>query len=234
MTAIGANTKNIKIGTSVIVLPYRHPVVVAKMVSTLDIMSKGRVVFGVASGWLKEEFDTLNANFDKRGKITDEYLQSILTLWQNDDPVFKGDFVNFSDIDFYPKPYNNRMPEVWVGGSSHFAIDRALKYGTGWQPTWISPRDMCKLKQYLLGKSDDMNINMKNFTFSVRNRVSFKKTQSNTIYTFYGDMDNISKEVEAFKSAGVDHIVFDPDTKNDLETIQMIEELSEGIIKKFN
>jgi len=236
LTTIGAKTRSIKIGTSAVVLPYRNPVVVAKMLTTLDTVSEGRLIFGVVPGWLKEEFDALNANFNERGKITDEYLQAISELLSSDDPVFRGKFVSFSDIKFYPKSYNNRKIETWIGGSSKSAMERSLKYGTGWQPTWVSPEDISEMIKYLKGVSDDMNMNMENFTISVRNRVKFNtdlNSQNNSIYMFSGNVDTIKLEIKAFKKAGVDYIVFDPETKSDLETIRMIEQLSESIVKRI-
>jgi len=236
LTAISEKTERIKLGTSVIVLPYRHPVVVAKMISTLDVLSEGRVVFGIATGWLKEEFHALNADFKNRGKITDEYLEAISELWANEEPFYSGDYVNFSDIDFYPKPYNSRMPEIWVGGGSKFAINRALKYGNGWQPTWVSPNDFKESKEYLIKSAGDMGVGLKDFVFSVRNRVKFKKEtdpDKSRVYMFCGSPDEISSQAEAFKKAGADYIVFDPETESDSETIDTIGILSDSIIKKF-
>lgn len=236
LTTIGAKTRSIRIGTSAVVLPYRNPVIVAKMLTTLDTVSEGRLIFGVVPGWLKEEFDALNANFNERGKITDEYLQVISELLSSDDPVFRGKFVSFSDIKFYPKSYNNRKIETWIGGSSKSAMERSLKYGTGWQPTWVSPEDISEMIKYLKSVSDDMNMNMENFTISVRNRVKFNtdlNSQNNSIYMFSGNVDTTKLEIKAFKEAGVDYIVFDPETKSDLETIRMIEQLSESIVKRI-
>ena len=236
LTAIAAKTREIKIGTSVIILPYRHPIVVAKMISTLDVLSEGRIIFGVASGWLKEEFHALNVDFNKRGKITNEYLQAILELWKSDSPNFSGDFVNFSDIDFFPKPYNNRLPEIWVGGASKYAVERSLKFATGWQPTWVSPNDFAELKESLISTARDMKVDLRDFTLCVRNRIKITKSikaKGSRVYMFSGNIDDILREVEAFKTAGVDYIVFDPETNSNSETIKMIEELSESIIKKY-
>ena len=236
LTAIASKTREIKIGTSVIVLPYRNPIVVAKMISTLDVLSQGRVIFGVASGWLKEEFDVLNVDLKKRGKITNEYLQAILELWQSDSPNFSGDFVNFSDIDFFPKPYNDRLPEVWIGGSSKYAVDRALRLASGWQPTWVSPNDFSELKESLVSNAGDMEVDLRDFTLCVRNRIKItndKDVEGNPVYMFSGNIDDILMEVEAFRTVGVDYIVFDPETDSDSETFDMIGELSESIIKKY-
>ena len=236
MTAISAKTSRIKLGTSVIVLPYRHPVVVAKMISTLDVLSEGRVIFGVAPGWLKEEFDVLNADFKNRGKVTDEYMQAISELWRNENPVYKGEFANFSDIDFFPKPHNGRIPEIWVGGGSKYAVNRALKYGNGWQPTWVSPDDFLELKKYLDSKAKEMGVGLDNFVLSVRNRIRFEEAASDeesNIYMFSGTVEEILSQVYDFRKAGVEYIIFDPETSSDTETVDMIGVLSEGIIKKF-
>ena len=236
LTAIAAKTREIKLGTSVIVLPYRNPLVVAKMISTLDVLSEGRVIFGVATGWLREEFDALNVDFKKRGKITNEYLHAILELWQSDNPNFSGDYINFSDIDFFPKPYKDRLPEIWVGGASEYAIDRALKFASGWQPTWVSPTEFAVKKESLIKTAVDMDNKLENFTFSVRNRISFNNdisTNNSPVYIFSGNIDLIAKEVGAFRDAGVDYIIFDPETECDSETINMIEVLSKRIINEF-
>jgi probable F420-dependent oxidoreductase len=105
LSSIASQTSRIKLGTSVIVLPYRNPIAVAKAVVTLDLLSNGRLIFGVGSGWLKEEFEILEASFHERGKRTDEYVRIFKELWEKDDPKFDGEFYSFSDIKFYPKPH---------------------------------------------------------------------------------------------------------------------------------
>ena len=237
LTAIAANTEKIKLGTSVIILPYRHPVVLAKMISTLDQYSAGRVIFGIATGWLKEEFEVLNADFNNRGKVTNEYIEAITELWSKDNPVFSGEFVSFSDIDFYPKPFDGRLPEIWVGGSSRFAVERAIKHANGWQPTWVSPEDYKKLRMKLIETASEMNIDTSNFTFSVRNRVSISGgpgDKESNVYMFQGSMDDIRSQVESFVSSGVEYIVFDPETGSDSETLEMVEKLSESVLKDFS
>ncbi len=114
---IASRTKNILLGSSVIILPYRNPIVLAKMISTLDVLSNGRVIFGVGVGWLEDEFHALGVSFDERGFITDEWIEVLRALWTRDKASFKGQYSEFSNINFFPKPSQKPWPKIWVGGN---------------------------------------------------------------------------------------------------------------------
>lgn len=234
LSAIAAKTSEISIGTSLLILPYRNPVVVANMVSCLDIMSKGRVVFGVATGWLKDEFDILGVPFEKRGKRTNEYIEIMKELWVSEQPEYSGSYFRFSDLEFYPKPFQKPHPELWVGGNSSFAMERALKYGTGWQPTWVTPAE---LKSVIA----DMNSRMSaekadNFVYSVRNRtvITPEKDKNLPECYFSGTVSDIANSIRDYQESGVGHILFDPETGNDEDTFQLLETISKEIIPGFN
>jgi probable F420-dependent oxidoreductase len=127
--------------TSVTVIPHRGAVHTAKTVSTIDVLSKGRMILGVGAGWMKEEFDALGAPaFEERGRVTDEYLQAFKTLWTEDDPRFEGDHVRFANIIFLPKPEQKPHPPIWVGGESPAALRRTARYGDTWFPIGNNPR----------------------------------------------------------------------------------------------
>lgn len=127
--------------TSVTVIPHRGAVHTAKIVSTIDVLSQGRMVLGVGAGWMKEEFEALGAPaFEQRGRVTDEYLQAFKTLWTDDDPRFEGDHVRFANITFLPKPVQDPHPPIWVGGESPAALRRTARYGDTWYPIGNNPR----------------------------------------------------------------------------------------------
>ncbi|SPT58339.1 LLM class F420-dependent oxidoreductase [Actinomadura madurae] len=133
-------TEKIGLATMVLVLPYRPPVLAAKMLATADVLSGGRVIAGVGPGWLKEEYDALqNPHYAARGKVLDEYLAAFRVLFGEDEPKFAGEFVDFGGIAFEPKPVNRRIP-VWIGGESGRSIRRVAKYADGWCPATTSPR----------------------------------------------------------------------------------------------
>ena len=133
-------TTQIKLVTSVMIIPYRNPILTAKMLSTLDMLSKGRLILGAGVGWMEEEFQLLDTEpFSERGAVTNEYLKAFIELWTNDNPQFEGRYVNFSDITFLPKPVQKPYPPIWIGGGSRPAIRRAAQIGDCWHPVGAIP-----------------------------------------------------------------------------------------------
>jgi len=129
---VAALTPRIRLGTSVLVLPYRQPIVLAKELATLDVLSGGRLTLGVASGWLAEEFDLLGIPFRERGARTDEYLAVLRALWTEDRVTFVGRSVTVRDAVCFPKPVQRPHPPIWVGGRSRPALRRVARFGDGW------------------------------------------------------------------------------------------------------
>jgi probable F420-dependent oxidoreductase len=126
--------------TAVAVIPYRGAMHTAKIAATIDVLSGGRMVLGAGAGWLKEEFEALNAPpFEERGRVTDEWLQAFKILWTEDDPRFDGRHVRFGDISFLPKPVQKPHPPIWVGGESTPALRRTVRYADAWFPIGNNP-----------------------------------------------------------------------------------------------
>lgn len=138
---LAAITSKARLVSSVTVVPLRGAVHTAKIVSTIDVLSGGRMVLGIGVGWLEEEFEAVDAPpFEARGRVTDEYLQAFKALWTEDDPRFEGEHVRFTDIIFEPKPVQRPHPPIWVGGESKPAMRRAVRYGDAWHPLYSNPR----------------------------------------------------------------------------------------------
>jgi len=137
---IAAATSKLRIVTSVMVVPHRPAVLTAKMLATIDYLSKGRLTLGIGAGWCKEEFEAIGAPaFENRGHITDEWMMACKELWSNDDPKFDGKYVKFSDVVFTPKPVQKSIP-IWVGGESGPALRRTAKYADAWYPIGTNPQ----------------------------------------------------------------------------------------------
>ena len=133
-------TQKIRLGTHVLILPYRNPVLTAKMISTLDVLSEGRFILGAGVGWMEEEFKALGLDtFARRGAVTDEYIQLFKELWTKDNPEFQGEHYQLSESGFQPKPVQKPHPPIWIGGHTNPAIRRAAKYGDGWMPIGLRP-----------------------------------------------------------------------------------------------
>jgi probable F420-dependent oxidoreductase len=124
-------TSEVKLGTGIIILPQRNPVVLAKELATLDVLSGGRFIFGIGVGYLEPELRSIGIAMSERGARTDEYLRAIRSLWQDDAPEFHGDYANFADVDAYPRPIQHPIPVV-IGGGSTAALRRAVRHGDGW------------------------------------------------------------------------------------------------------
>jgi probable F420-dependent oxidoreductase len=132
---VAGATERLRLVTSVLVLPYRNPVLTAKMVASLDVLSGGRLTLGVGTGWLKEEFEALDSpDFSERGAVTDEWIIIFKQLWRQSPASFNGRFYRYSDIRCEPFPLQEPHPPIWVGGHSRAALRRTARHGDGWHP----------------------------------------------------------------------------------------------------
>jgi probable F420-dependent oxidoreductase len=129
---VAAHTKTIRLGTGIIILPQRNPVILAKELTSVDVVSGGRLIFGLGVGYLKAEFDALGVSFDDKGARAMEYLAAILALWTQDKPSYEGRFVSFSGIQSQPRPLQKPHPPIVIGGHSPPAFRRAVEHANGW------------------------------------------------------------------------------------------------------
>jgi len=141
-----AITKTLRLGTGVMILPQRHPLYVAKEVATLDVLSNGRVILGIGSGWLKEEFDSLGLDFHQRGARTDEAIKSLRALWSPEAASsFHGKHFSFGPVKCFPKPVQKDGVPIVIGGHSPAAAKRAGRYGNGFFPAIVEPDKLKEL-----------------------------------------------------------------------------------------
>ena len=150
---VAARTQRIRLGTNVYILPLRHPIAVARMVTTLDVLSGGRVSFGVGLGWLAEEFDAVGLDFASRAARGREAIRALRALWTEEEPSFHGRTVQFGPVRFEPKPAQRPHPPILVGGESGAALKRAAELGDGWYGVGHTPQtaagQVARLREYL-------------------------------------------------------------------------------------
>ncbi len=142
-------TERILIGSCLTILPLHHPIALAKALSTIDWMSSGRIIATFGVGWLEEEFDLLGVPFHERGRMADEYLEAIITLWTEDDPVFEGRYVSFRDVAFAPKPVQDPHIPIWMGGDADAALRRTARFASGWMPFLTPPEKIAERIDYI-------------------------------------------------------------------------------------
>src|SRR5208337_813209 len=208
---VAAKTERVKLGTSIIVLPMRNPILFAKQTATLDQLSDGRLILGLGAGWMEDEFTTLGSNFHDRGKIMDEQIQLLRELWTHTEPKFDGHFFKLSDIAFSPKSVQENGPPIWIGGASHSALRRVERLGDGWHPVGLSPKELAQGKE----KLDSLMKRKRKVSLSVRVPVKISPLAGTTYalssgeqaYMIGGTRPAVLGEIEKFKQAGLDHLI---------------------------
>lgn len=144
LSFLAAATDRILLGTGIVILPQRNPLVLAKQVASLDVLSQGRLLLGIGVGYLEPEFRAIGVPLTDRGARSDEYLAAMRHLWTDDEPAFDGKYVSFSGIDAYPRPATPDGPPIIVGGSTPAAFRRAVSSGHGWYGFALTPEDTAR------------------------------------------------------------------------------------------
>ncbi|HEX9124857.1 MAG TPA: TIGR03619 family F420-dependent LLM class oxidoreductase [Methylomirabilota bacterium] len=145
-------TRRLELGTTVIIVPYRHPLETARATAVVDQLCGGRFIFGVGVGWAKQEFEVLGLPFEKRGAMTNDYLSAIKACWTQDIASYEGRFVRFAGVHTTPRPLRAPHPPIWVGGASEAALRRAVLHGDAWHPIrvridWLRDTGLPKLRK---------------------------------------------------------------------------------------
>ena len=136
LSHVAAVTRNIRLGTGIIILPQRNPLVLAKQLASLDVMSNGRLIFGMGVGYLEPELRAIGVPVEDRIEMSREYLAAIRSLWYDDAPAYEGKFVRFENIDAHPRPLQRPLPVV-MGGAAPAALRRAAEGAEGWYGWWL-------------------------------------------------------------------------------------------------
>ena len=215
LSYLAGATQRVKLGTHVLVLPYRNPVHTAKIVSTLDYLSDGRVILGVGVGWLEEEFQALGeTRFAERGPLSDEYIQLFRELWTKEDPVFEGRYYQISGMKFQPKPAQKPHVPIWVGGQVNAAIRRAARLGDAWLPIGLRgpaglEPDELRGKIDLLNKvAEDSGRDRGSVGVSFSTNLDFGDGDGGARQLFTGSPDQIANDIRAYQQVGVSYFLF--------------------------
>ena len=232
LTAVAARTSKIKLGTGILVLPLRNPLVLAKQLSSMDQISNGRLVLGMASGWYKREFDAVGIDFHKRGKIMDQNLEILNRLWTEDQ--VSGDYPphDMKNSVMFPKPVTKPRPPILIGGYVDRVLKRAATKGDGWLTYFYTPegftRSWSKIKTFAeeAGRYPETLISVNQLPIMVgKSRADVEKpmmewltaewdfaswSESTTDSAIMGSVDDCVEQLQAHIDAGLDRIIFVP------------------------
>jgi probable F420-dependent oxidoreductase len=199
---LAAATRTVRLGISAYVMPYRHPVVTAKQVATLDRLSGGRVILGIGVGWLAEEFAALGVPFARRGRRTEDYVAVCKALWAGGVATFDGETIRLPPVRTGPRPAQSPHPPLWIAGNSARAIDRAARIGDGWHAIDFTPEELRPLAHR--AREAARAAGTPSFTVSLRKGVLPGGPPGRPLY---GDRDAIRRDLDAYRAAGLDYLV---------------------------
>jgi alkanesulfonate monooxygenase len=243
LTAIAARTRKIKLGTGILVLPLRNPVVLAKQLSSMDLLSEGRLIMGWASGWYKREFDAVGVPFEQRGKIMDENLEIITKFWT--EPMVKGQYT-YHKIPagvMYPKPFQKPRPPILIGGYVDRVLKRAAVSGDGWLTYFYTPesfaKSWAKIRDFAkeAGKNPDHLLNAAQLPIRVgKSRAAVESemmewlgkewdyaawSESTKDSAILGTVDECVEQLKAHLAVGVQKLIFVP-YRYEMDQIEII------------
>jgi probable F420-dependent oxidoreductase len=217
LTAAAVVTDKARLGSSVFILGHRHPVVMAKMLASIDALSGGRLICGVGVGWWKEELEILGVPFHARGRQADEAIRAFKALWTMDNPAFEGEFFKFREIGFAPRPVQKPHPPIWVGGDSPGAFRRVVTLGDGWHATSKTPAQFKEALGRLRAAADTAGRRFDTIELSLR----FGLTDALLAQGVQAVVDQLGE----FKRLGLSHIVLEfrrDDLKQMLEILDVV------------
>ena len=234
---LAGSTRKAELGTTVVVLPYRHPLQVASMAENIDRLSGGRFILGVGVGWAKQEFAALGVPFEKRGAMTDDYLAAIRALWTGDVTSHEGPFVSFEDVRTAPGPVRAPRPPIWVGGSSEAGLRRAVRYGDGWHPInvridWLREVGLPRLQEFARKEGKPVP----SLCPRIRLRLTGSPLDEERRLPGEGTLDQVRADLEALESLGAEYLLLDtyygdPEaTRHHERAWNMLATLAEGVL----
>jgi probable F420-dependent oxidoreductase len=203
-------TTRVELGTTVVILPYRHPLHTARLAANLDRLSGGRFILGVGVGWARQEFQALGVPFERRGAMSSDYLAAIKTAWTSDPASYAGPFVSFRDVHTGPRPVRSPHPPVWVGGASDAAMRRAVRLGDAWHPIrvrlpWLRDTGLPRLRA--IAEKEGRPVPA--LCPRIRLRITETPLAEDQRIAGEGSLDQVRADLEALARLGAGYVLLD-------------------------
>ncbi|HEX9126053.1 MAG TPA: LLM class F420-dependent oxidoreductase [Methylomirabilota bacterium] len=209
LAMVAGVTERVKLGTTVLVLPHRHPVLAAKMLSTLDHLSGGRVILGAGVGWMREEIELLGVPFDERGAWSDEAIRIMRACWRDERTRFHGRYFSFDDIGCFPKPVRGDIP-IWMGGHSKPALRRIVALADGWHAAFPTAAGLEAGLSALREECARQKRPFDELSITLRAGLAIRTSPGGPDRrALQGTPEEIVADLRAFKALGVTHVLME-------------------------
>ena len=236
LSFVAGATKRVRLGTSVLVLPFRNPVLNAKMITTLDVLSGGRVIFGVGVGWMREEFEGVGASYRDRGALTDEHIEMFKALCTEDVAEYQGNHFHISDMTFFPKPVQRPYPPIWVGGNTGRALRRAARLGDGWHGTRATPEEVAEKREVLRRLCEENGRSSDSVAVTLRATLEMgepQRPQSGQRAPLTGTAAEILEDIGRYEEAGLEYLVLSVSAKDTESTTEAVRRFADEVVSRF-
>jgi probable F420-dependent oxidoreductase len=230
LSFVAARTRRVRLGTSVLVLPYHNPIRLAKTAATLDVLSGGRLILGVGVGLIEKEIRAMGSPFAERGAFTDEAIAVMRSLWTEDEPSFDGKYSRFAGMKFSPKPRQKPAIPVVIGGVSRAAIRRAARLGDGWQPLGLSPEALGQGITALREEARACGRDVSKIPISIAMSLATSRLGR---YALGTEPSEIVKNARAYASLGVETLVISANTGDPGEARSALEMMARDVLPAF-
>ena len=221
LSLVAAVTERIALGTSVMVLPHRHPVLAAKMLATLDHLAPGRVILGAGVGWMREEIELFGVPHGRRGAWSDEAIRVMRACWSDEHVRFHGEFFTIDDVACRPRPARGTIP-IWIGGHTARALRRVATLADGWHAAFPTPAAMADGMKLLKDECARAHRDPSTVTVSARMGLSAKRPASELV-----------EEIHALQRIGVHHLIVEPAVKDLTTMVATIERFADEVRGKL-
>ncbi|MSO76394.1 MAG: TIGR03619 family F420-dependent LLM class oxidoreductase [Alphaproteobacteria bacterium] len=239
MAFAAAKTERLRLVSSVMILPHRNPVLTAKMLATIDVLSKGRVTVGVGVGWLREEIEALGAPpFKRRGAVGDEYIEIFKKCWTQDPAEHAGQFYSFKALHCLPHPVQKPHPPIWIGGHSPAALRRVARHGDGWHPVGAiaaSPLPPEEMRRHLetikrLSAAEGRDFAKLAISYKAPLYDAGMPAPGGNRQLFSGNRERIVEDIQAFEKLGISELIFDFRAASPNESVDRLERFAADVM----
>lgn len=208
LTFVAAHTRNVRLGTSALVLPYHQPVQLARRLATLDVLSDGRLEICGGVGWARDEFEAVGVPFERRGARADEILEAMIAVWTRDPVSFEGQFYHIPESKIGPKPAQQPRPPLYLAGFGQYTFDRIVKFADGWNPAVVRDFDSFEAQVKQLQETaeragrPEMEVALTTVPFVMENSMGHVRRPMT------GTLDELREDIKHLGRIGVTHIIF--------------------------